>query len=243
LAPFVPFIAEELYQNLVRSVDPEAEESVHLTNFPVADETKIDDKLNDDVELARKISSLGRAARAKAGIKIRQPLGRFMVKLGSKEEKRALNRFAAEITEEINVKEFITLSEARNTIALRIGFAKELAEFPSDVPGYSVASDDRYWVAIDTELTPDLIAEGTSREVVRYLQNMRRTAQFDITDHIITYYQAEEPVRRVMVNFADYIKQETLSYELIDSFAPDADYTEEHRVSDGNVVLAVKKAT
>ena len=243
LAPFVPFIAEELYQNLVRSVDPEAEESVHLTNFPVADETKIDDKLNDDVELARKISSLGRAARAKAGIKIRQPLGRFMVKLGSKEEKRALNRFAAEITEEINVKEFITLSEAKNTIALRIGFAKELAEFPSDVPGYSVASDDRYWVAIDTELTPDLIAEGTSREVVRYLQNMRRTAQFDITDHIITYYQAEEPVRRVMVNFADYIKQETLSYELIDSFAPDADYTEEHRVSDGNVVLAVKKAT
>ncbi|MBN2186737.1 MAG: isoleucine--tRNA ligase [Dehalococcoidia bacterium] len=242
-APFVPFIAEELYQNLVCSVDSEAEESVHLTSFPVADETKIDDKLNGDVELARKISSLGRAARAKAKIKIRQPLGKLMVKLSSREEKRALERFTAEVMEEINVKELITLSEAKSAVVLGIEFAKEPAEFPSDVPGYSVASDDRYWVAVDTELTPDLMAEGASREVVRYLQSMRRTAQFDITDHIITYYQAEESVRRVMVDFADYIKQETLSHELIDSFAPDADYIEEHRVSDSNIVLAVKKAT
>jgi isoleucyl-tRNA synthetase len=66
LAPFVPFVAEELYQNLCRSVDPKARESVHLSDFPAADEARIDDRLNSDVELAMRISSLGRAARAKS---------------------------------------------------------------------------------------------------------------------------------------------------------------------------------
>jgi isoleucyl-tRNA synthetase len=243
LAPFVPFIAEELYQNLVCSVDSEAHESVHLTNFPVADKTKIDEKLSNDIDLVRKISSLGRAARAKAGIKIRQPLARFMVKISSNDEKGALEGFTAEIMEEMNVKELITLSDATDIAALGMKFAAEIAAFPSDVPGYSIASDDKYWVAIDTEVTPNLMAEGMSREIVRYLQSMRRTAQFDISDHIITYYQAEEPVRRVMVDFASYIKQETLSKELINSFAPEADCTEEHRVLDSNIVLSVKRAT
>jgi len=248
LAPLTPFIAEELYQNLVRSVDPEAEESVHLTNFPVANEAKIDDKLANDVELARKISSLGRAARAKAGIKVRQPLGKGVVKVGCKEEKEALDRLATEIMEEINVKELVILSpslpviptEGKNLVSLRAGSAKDLVEFPSEVSGYSVASDARYWVAVNTELPPDLMAEGMSREIVRYLQNMRRTAQFDIADHIITYYQAEEPVRRVMIDFGEYIKQETLSYELIDNLPPDTAYAEKHRISDSDVLLAVK---
>ncbi|MFC1984736.1 isoleucine--tRNA ligase, partial [Chloroflexota bacterium] len=74
LAPFTPFLAEELYQNLVGSVFPEAPDSVHLTDFPVADEAKIDTQLAADIRLAMKLSSLGRAARSKAGIKVRQPL-------------------------------------------------------------------------------------------------------------------------------------------------------------------------
>ncbi|MDD5038702.1 MAG: isoleucine--tRNA ligase, partial [Dehalococcoidales bacterium] len=74
LAPFTPFVAEELYQNLVRSVLPEAAESVHLADFPKEDKSKIDKQLGDDNRLAMKVSSMGRAARAKAGIKVRQPL-------------------------------------------------------------------------------------------------------------------------------------------------------------------------
>ncbi|TET41822.1 MAG: isoleucine--tRNA ligase, partial [Dehalococcoidia bacterium] len=100
LAPFTPFIAEELYQNLVRSVDSEAKESVHLTDFPVADENKIVDKLSRDIELAMKVSSLGRAARANAGIKVRQPLGRVVIKVESREEEETLARLAAQIREE-----------------------------------------------------------------------------------------------------------------------------------------------
>jgi isoleucyl-tRNA synthetase len=234
LAPFVPFIAEELYQNLFRSVNPEARESVHLSDFPIADEAKINDKLNSDVELAMKISSLGRAARAKAGIKVRQPLGKAVVGVETEEEKKALESLATEVMEEINVKQLDILSEAKE---------REESRCYRDMPGYSVANDARYWVAISTELPPELIAEGVSRELVRHLQNMRRNAKFDITDHIITYYQTKEPLIKQVINaFADYIKQETLSQELIDSLPPDGAYSEKHRISNSEVSLAIKKA-
>jgi len=231
LAPFVPFIAEELYQNLFRSVNPEARESVHLTDFPIADEAKINDKLNGEVELAMKISSLGRAARAKAGIKVRQPLDRALVGVETEGEKKALKNLATEVMEEINVKQLVILSRA-----------KEQEEFPSNMTDYSLTNDAKYWVAMSTALTPQLIAEGLSRELVRHLQNMRRNAMFDITDHIITYYQTKErSIKQVMNTFADYIKQETLSRELIDGLPPDGAYSEKHRISDNEVSLAIKK--
>jgi len=231
LAPFVPFVAEELYQNLCRSVDPRARESVHLSDFPVADETEINDRLNTDVELAMKISSLGRAARAKAGIKVRQPLAKAVVRVESDEEKKALEKSATEVMEEINVKQLVVLSEADGR-----------EKFPSNMPDYTVANDARYWVAIGTQLGPELIAEGLSRELVRHLQNMRRNAQFDITDRIVTYYQTQEPlVSDVIRAFANYIKQETLSEELIDSPSPDETYGEKHPIASGEICLAIKK--
>jgi isoleucyl-tRNA synthetase len=231
LAPFVPFMAEELYQNLLCSVDPEARKSVHLTDFPIADEAKINDKLNSDVGLAMKISSLGRAARAKVGIKVRQPLGKAVVRVGGEGEKKAVESLAAEVMEEVNVKQLVVLNDA-----------EDIGKFPSNMPDYSMANDAKYWVAISTELTPELIAEGVSRELVRHLQNMRRNARFEITDHIITYYQAKEPLIKQVINaFAGYIKQETLSQELIDGLPPDRAYSEKHRISDSDVFLAIEK--
>jgi len=232
LAPFVPFIAEELYQNLTGSIDSEAKESVHLVDFPIADEVRINDKLNSDVGLAMKVSSLGRAARAKAGIKVRQPLEQVVVRVGGEGEKEALERLAAEVMEEVNVKQLVVSSEA-----------EDLGKFPSNMPDYSVVNDARYWVAISTELTPELIAEGATRELVRHLQNMRRNAKFEITDHIITYYQTGEPlIKQVIDAFASYIKQETLSQELIDGLPSDGAYSEKHRIADSDVFLAIKKA-
>ena len=233
LAPFVPFVAEEIYQNLVlsESKNGDAKESVHLTDFPVADKAKIDGKLNDDVELAMKISSLGRAARAKASIKVRQPVAKMVVAVGSTAEEDALHKLAREILDEVNVKE----------IELKAVNCQLLAV--SDMPGYSIASDAKHWVAVNTELTSELVAEGVSREIVRRLQTMRRAAKFDIADHIVTYYQAEEGVKQVVTDFAGYIKQETLSRELIDSLPPNQAYAEKHRISDSDVLLAVKKVT
>jgi isoleucyl-tRNA synthetase len=91
-------------------------------------------------------------------------------------------------------------------------------------------------------LPPELIAEGVSRELVRHLQNMRRNAKFDITDHIITYYQTKERLIKQVINaFANYIKQETLSQELIDSLPPAETYGEKHHISNSEVSLAIKK--
>jgi len=234
LAPFVPFIAEELYQNLCRAVDPRARESVHLTDFPVADQAEINDRLNSNVELAMKISSLGRAARAKAGIKVRQPLGKAVVNVGAEGEKKALESLATEVMEEINVKQLVILGEAKEG---------EESRCHPDMPDYSVANDAKYWVAVSIELPPELIAEGVSRELVRHLQNMRRNAKFDITDHIITYYQTKEPCIKQVINaFADYIKQETLSQELINALPPDGTYGEKHRIANGEVSLAIRQA-
>jgi len=87
------------------------------------------------------------------------------------------------------------------------------------------------------------VTEGISREVVRRLQTMRRAADFDIADHIITYYEAEEPIKRVMTDFADYIKQETLSLDLVDSSPPGEAYVEKYHISDADVLLAVAKAS
>jgi len=234
LAPFVPFIAEELYQNLFRSVNLDARESVHLADFPIADEAKINDKLNRDVELAMKISSLGRAARAQVGIKVRQPLGKAVVRVETKEEEKALANLGTEVMEEINVKQLVVLSGAER---------RREIQFYRDRLDYSVVNDARYWVSLSTELTPELIAEGVSRELVRHLQNMRRNAKLDITDHIVIHYQTKEPLIKQVINtFTGYIKQETLSQELIDGLPPDEAYSEKHRISDSEVSLSIKKA-
>ncbi|MEK7281938.1 MAG: class I tRNA ligase family protein, partial [Chloroflexota bacterium] len=104
LAPFTPFLAEDLYQNLVRSQDPQAPLSVHLSDFPQADLSQVDEALIEHTQLAIKVCSLGRAARSQAGIKVRQPLSRVLVRVQSDEEKRGLEGLAPQVLEELNVK-------------------------------------------------------------------------------------------------------------------------------------------
>src|SRR5205807_7563784 len=74
VAPIMPFVAEELYQNLVRSTDSAAAESVHHTPYPASDPSHIDAALDREMELAREVVTLGRAARSDAQIRVRQPL-------------------------------------------------------------------------------------------------------------------------------------------------------------------------
>ncbi|HEY94596.1 MAG TPA: isoleucine--tRNA ligase, partial [Dehalococcoidia bacterium] len=106
MAPFTPFLAEELYQNLAGSSGGDNPESVHLTDFPVADESKIDTELSEANKLAMKVSSLGRAARSKAGIKVRQPLSVNFIGVGTDREKRALENdsIMQTVLDELNVK-------------------------------------------------------------------------------------------------------------------------------------------
>ena len=108
IAPFVPFMAEEMYQNLVRSVDPSAPESVHLCDFPTADESLIDESLNTQMSALLSVVGLGRACRAAANLKVRQPLSTLYVKGTSFDE-----AFSALAEDELNVKKVVFTDDAR----------------------------------------------------------------------------------------------------------------------------------
>jgi len=105
LAPFTPFIAEEIYQNLVRSFDSNAIESVHLCDYPESDANLINEELESDMERVRNLVVMGRAARNRAGMKIRQPLGAITVSARSDAERESVSRLLDLIREELNVKE------------------------------------------------------------------------------------------------------------------------------------------
>ncbi|MDD5127979.1 MAG: isoleucine--tRNA ligase, partial [Dehalococcoidales bacterium] len=224
MAPFTPFLAEELYQNLVAPVFSAAPESVHLADFPVADISRIDKELAEATRLAMKVSSLGRAARAQAGIKVRQPLPRLLIKVTSGSQQRNLEHLAAQVVEEVNVKAL-----------------EAVTELPAG--NLPTATEGELTVMLDNTLTPELAAEGMAREIVHRLQTMRRSAGFEIADNIITYYQGDDYIKSVMTGkeMADYIRQETLSRELVESAPPEGAYTESFKLSGHEVTLGVKK--
>jgi len=120
MSPFVPFVAEEMYQNLVRSVDHQARESVHLADFPTPNGAAIDQALMDSTRLAMRISSLGRAAREKAGVKVRQPLAEVAVKLRSRSERAALEAVEQQVLEELNVKRVTAVDKESDLVTYRV---------------------------------------------------------------------------------------------------------------------------
>ncbi len=104
LAPAMPFLADELYQNLVRSADPNAPESVHLALWPEVDKKFVDESLNHDMELVVRLASLGHAARSKANRKVRQPLAEAAFSVTNINERPALKKYADLLADELNVK-------------------------------------------------------------------------------------------------------------------------------------------
>ena len=100
-APLIPFMTEEIYRNLVKSIDEQAPESIHLCDYPVADETYIDKKLEKDMDELLKVVVMGRACRNAANIKNRQPIGRMFIRA-----EYALDDYYKEIiADELNVKQ------------------------------------------------------------------------------------------------------------------------------------------
>ena len=123
-APFVPFITEEIYQNLVRTAYTDAPISIHLCDFPEVKEELIDETLEHKMELARKIVELGRAARNKGKVKNRQPLQKMMVQLRNVDEKNLIFDLSDVIKEELNIKEieYIDVAEEYFTYTVKPRF-------------------------------------------------------------------------------------------------------------------------
>ena len=115
IAPYMPFMAEQMYQNLVRGFYPDAPESVHLNRYPVADESYIDEKLEADMELTEKITVLGRSARNAGNLKIRQPLSALYVVSDRPIELN--DEMKGIILSELNVKEFRTAADAERFVS------------------------------------------------------------------------------------------------------------------------------
>lgn len=291
LAPFTPFVAEEIYQNLVAAQNPDAHNSVHHGLWPLPDEAAIDAALIAEMGLARQVASLGLSARGNAGLKVRQPLARALVHdaSGAAQLPEALTEI---VVDELNVKEIRFVKEAGELVSYRLlpDNAKLGPRFGADFPklraaldkldaasakaqldsgeaitlklgeeeieltpdevlvnslpaeGLAVAAEKGVTVAIDSALTPELKAEGLARELVRRIQAMRKSADFNIEDRITTYYQTSGDLAEVLTTWADYIKSETLSENLLPESPPSNVYTEEHKIDGQKIIMGVKKA-
>jgi len=224
IAPFMPFVAEELYQNLVQPNENGAPESVHLTAYPEPDALLIDLALEKEVGLVRAVVSLGRAAREKSKLKVRQPLQSVLVRLNEPAEKDALLRHADTVREELNVHDLL--------------FSDKDAPFPAD---YAVEADPEHAAGICTKLTEELENEGLARELVHKVQNLRKSAGFEVTDRIRLYYQASPRLAAAVRAFEDYIRRETLAVVVTDESLAEPDIRESARINREPAELALKR--
>ena len=284
-APMIPFMAESIYQNLVRSLDTNAPESVHLCDFPAVDESMIDTQLEYDMDLVLKVVVLGRAARNGANRKNRQPLAEMFVKADEE-----LGEFYRDIiADELNIKKVTftndvsaftnytfkpqlktlgpkygkQLGEIRGLLANLDGSAakKELdstgvlkLELSTGVIELTEADlliemtrSERYFsvedggvtVAIDTQLTEELIEEGFVREIVSKIQTMRKEAGFNVEDHIFVTVEGNDRIAGIVSRNQADVAGDTLADAITCGKAEG--HTKEWDVNGETVTLGVQK--
>lgn len=136
LAPFIPFTAEEMYQNLVRTARPDAPLSVHLHDYPEADESFIDQALINNMRMVMKLVSIGRAARSKAAVKVRQPLSEILFKVDGNEKRAAIEPLLGQVAEELNVKRVSFLDDPATVVTYSLRAKPNLLgpKFGRDMP-------------------------------------------------------------------------------------------------------------
>ncbi len=215
LAPFMPFIAENIYKNLTE------EESVHLTDYPKIEKELSDKNLIKKMAKVQNITKLALALRAEAGIKVRQPLERIYINQADIYEDRELRDI---IKEEINVKKF------------SCGENKEM----KNLKKIKLKEENKILVGLDIKITPELKEEGEARDLIRQLQEMRRKANYRLNDRIVIYYDGAE---NVFKNFGDLIAKETLAKELKAGLKGKSDWETEIKIADKIVKLAIAKKT
>ena len=172
VAPIMPFISEEVYTNLVGRRSADQPDSVHLADWPVADESVIDEALGTRTNLAMRLASLGRSARSAAGIKVRQPLNALIVELNSPNERETLELIAAQLKDELNVRDVRDTSESDSLMAYQLRpnlpvlgpkygrQVNDIRNLLNDADASAVAASVRAGENVqlgDFELTPDEI--------------------------------------------------------------------------------------
>jgi isoleucyl-tRNA synthetase len=259
LAPLVPFITEQVWQELVIPADSKQPASVHLSDWPAANTAAIDSELASQVALTRRIVELGRATRAESGIKIRQPLGRALIAASGWSTLPEAMR--EQIADELNVQtlqdiatadgDLVDISVKANFKSLGAKFGGAVQEIAkaiaatdatalvktlrasgvttvgtweialddlviTEVPksGWSVSSHDGESVALDLELTPALIAAGNVREVIRFIQERRKSDGLDISDRISVTWNATDEMAAAIETDLAHIADEVLALSM-----------------------------
>ena len=111
-----------------------------------------------------------------------------------------------------------------------------------DIGGWLVESEGGLTVALDTELTDELIAEGFAREFVNRIQNMRKEAGFHVTDRVAVFFRGSDRIRHALQALGSYVKSETLTVELSDSFVP-GEYSEKLDINGEEVEVGIERRT
>lgn len=260
LAPFAPFLADEIFTNCNNHSALEKVDSVHLAEYPKVSYTL--KSLEEKMAIAQKVVYLARAMRSKLNLKVRQPLQKMMVVV-DESRRESLKEMQDVVLDEVNIKEMIILEDDSGIVkkSTKPNFKKlgpklgklvkvvanlvkdfgkdeisklvkgesvkltvqdqEVEILPDDVEivsdeieGWAVESEDNVTVAIDTELTDELVSEGLSREFVNRVQNMRKDAGFEVTDRITIQFKAPEALTKAVKQFESYILKETLADSL-----------------------------
>jgi len=214
LAPFVPFLAEELFLQLTGG---EAGESVHLLDWPKAGSVN-ETVLREMAEIRLGIEQ-GLSQRAAHKLKVRQPLAEALVSMSKlPESSETAVHYTQIVREELNVK-YARLSEM-----LSKGMEGTL-----------------YEAVLDFELTPELKREGIMRELVRQVQEARKKAGLQVNDRIrLVLEAADDEVKQAVVEHADTIKSETLAVSLNEDAV--SGYKAEAKVDDTELTISLEKA-
>jgi isoleucyl-tRNA synthetase len=163
MAPFVPFLAENVYQNLVRGVDPDAPESVHMSAWPEANPSWENDDLLFNIDVVQKVVGLGRAARGQSGVRTRQPLSRLLVRAPSEAARNALETHQDQILEELNVKtlEFIARDASHMSYRIKPNLPRIGKQYGKQIPAIRAALEaaDGAEIAAKAERDEDIFVE------------------------------------------------------------------------------------
>ena len=291
LAPFTPFLADEIHRNLAVGHLPDAKESVHLEMYPEVDESMLDEELEAEVSLAMEVAGLGRAARKAEKIRVRQPLSEVIIVTRDETDRNRASAQKKVILDELNIKSMRFAEDQAEFVSFRVtpDFSKlgprlgpkmplvkkafeeadhrvmrdallsggtcdislngETMTFTNDevtvaiesLAGYAAASGSRIAVVLKTELTPELEAEGISREIVHHLQGLRKTADLDYQARINAFVMTDdEQILKAIETHREYIMTETLANELSASEGkPDAEHTHDAKVNGVPVTVGI----
>lgn len=190
-APIVPFITEYLYQELKKALPVEQQlESIHLELFPAAESlTPDEEKILSDMEMTRKIASLGQSVRVEKAIALKQPLSKVLYKGEHVLEQEYLDIVA----EELNVQEVSSVSDMPTS------------EF------IATKEEQKVTVGLDTEITPELAEKGLLREVTRTIQAARKNANLELGARSnITIYTEDEGLKALVEKYKEQLCKTTL---------------------------------